>query len=54
VLRRIFGLKWDEEKGGWTNCIFGVFNNLYPSPDTSRTMKLREMRCAGRVARMGR
>jgi hypothetical protein len=53
VLRRIFGPKEDEVTGEWRKMRSGELHNLYSSPDIIRQIKLRRMRWAGRVARMG-
>jgi hypothetical protein len=47
VLKRIFGPMRDEVMGGW-RC------DSYSSPNINRVIKLRRMRCAGHVARMGK
>jgi hypothetical protein len=54
VLRRIFGPKRDEVTGGWRKLHNEEIHNLYPSQSIIRIIKLRRMRCAGNVARMGR
>jgi hypothetical protein len=54
VLRRIFGLKRDEETGGWRKLHNEELHNLYSSPSIVRMIKPRRMRWAGHVARMGR
>jgi hypothetical protein len=53
VLRRIFGPKRDEVIGGWRKLHNEEVHNLYCSPSIIRMMKLRRMREAGHVARMG-
>jgi hypothetical protein len=53
VLRRIFGPKRDEVMGEWSKLHDEELHNLYSSPDISRQIKSRRMRCAGHVARMG-
>ena len=53
VLRRIFGPKRDEVTGGWRKLHNEELNNLYSSPNIIRVIKLRRMRWAGHVARMG-
>jgi hypothetical protein len=53
VLRRIFGPKRDEVTGEWRKLHSGNLHNLYSSPDIIRQIKLRRMRWAGHVARMG-
>jgi hypothetical protein len=53
VLRRIFGPKRVEITGEWRKLRNGELHNLYSSPDVIRQIKLRRMRWAGHVARMG-
>jgi hypothetical protein len=53
VLRGIFGPKGDEVTGEWRKLHSGELHNLYSSPDIIRQIKLRTMRWAGHVARMG-
>jgi hypothetical protein len=53
VLRRIFGPKRDEVTGEWRKLHNEELHNLYSSPDIIRQVKLRRMRWAGHVARMG-
>jgi hypothetical protein len=53
VLRRIFGLKWDEVTGEWRKLHSEELHNLYSSPDIIRQIKSRRIRWAGHVARMG-
>jgi hypothetical protein len=53
VLRGIFGPKRDEVTGEWRKLHSGELCNLYSSPDIIRQIKLRRMRWAGHVARMG-
>jgi hypothetical protein len=53
VLRRIFGPKRDEVMGEWRKLYNEELHNLYSSPDIIRQIKSRQMRWAGRVARMG-
>jgi hypothetical protein len=50
VLRRIFGPKRDEE---WRKLRNEELHVLYSSPNIIRQIKLRRMRWAGHVARMG-
>jgi hypothetical protein len=52
VLRRIFGPK-REEDGPWRKLYNDQFHSLYSSPNIFRVIKLRRMRWAGHVARMG-
>jgi hypothetical protein len=44
VLRRIFGPKGDEVKGGWGNLCNEELHNLYSSPSIIRQIKSRKMR----------
>jgi len=53
VLRRIFGPRRDEVKGEWRRLHNEERNDLYPSPNIVRVKKLRRMRWAGHVARIG-
>ena len=53
VLRRIFGPRRDEVTGVWRRLHNEELNDLYPSPSIVRVIKLRRMRWAGHVARMG-
>jgi hypothetical protein len=50
---RIFGPKRDGVKGGWRNLHNEELHNLYSSPSIIRIIKLRRMRWAGHVVRMG-
>jgi hypothetical protein len=52
VLKRIFGPK-REEDGSWKNLHNDELHSLYSSPNIVRVIKLRRMRWAGHVARMG-
>jgi hypothetical protein len=52
VLRRMFGPKRDEVRGGWRKLRNEELHNLYSSPSV-RMIKLRRMGWAGHVARMG-
>jgi hypothetical protein len=52
VLRRIFGPK-REEDGSWRKLHNDELHNLYYSPNIVRVIKLRMMRWAVHVARMG-
>jgi hypothetical protein len=54
VLRRIFGPRRDEAAGEWRKLHNEELHDLYSSPSIIRIMKLRRMRWAGHVARMGR
>jgi hypothetical protein len=53
VLRRIFGPKRDGVTGGWRKLCNEELHNLYSSPSIIRIVKLRTMRWARHVARMG-
>jgi hypothetical protein len=53
VLRRIFGPKRDEVTGEWRKLHNEELYDLYSSPDIIRIIKVRNMRWAGHVARMG-
>ena len=53
VLRRIFGPRRDEVMGERRRLHNEKLNDLYSSPNIVRVIKLRRMRWAGHVARMG-
>ena len=53
VLRRIFGPKRDEVTGEW-KLHNKELNDLYSSPNIIQAIKLRKIRWAGQVARMGK
>ena len=53
VLRRMFGHKKDELTGEWRNIHEEELNYMYCSAIIFRVIKLRKMRWAGHVARMG-
>jgi hypothetical protein len=53
VLRKIFGLKRDEVMGGWRILHNEELHYLYSLRSIIRMIKLRRMRWAGHVARMG-
>jgi hypothetical protein len=53
VLRRIFGPKRDEVRGGCRKLHNEELHNLYSSPSIIRMIKSRRMRWAGPVARRG-
>ena len=53
VLRRIFGPRRDKVTGEWRRLHNEDLNDLYSSPNIVRVIKLRRMRWAGHVARMG-
>jgi hypothetical protein len=52
LLRRIFGPKRDEGKGGWRKKQKEELRDLYSSPSIIRIIKSRRMRWAGHVAQM--
>jgi hypothetical protein len=53
VLRRVFGPKRDEVTGERRKLYDEELNDLYSLPNIVRVVKLRQMRWAGHVARMG-
>jgi hypothetical protein len=53
VLRRIFGPKRDEVTGEWRKLHNKELRDLYSSSSIIRIIKLRRMRWAGHVARIG-
>jgi hypothetical protein len=53
VLRKVFGPKRDEVTGEWRKLHNEELNDLYSSPNIVWVVKLRRMRWAGHVARMG-
>jgi hypothetical protein len=53
VLRRIFGLKRDEVKGGWRKLHNEELHGLNSFRSIIRMIKSRRMRWAGHVAQMG-
>jgi hypothetical protein len=53
VLKRIFGPRKVEAKGGLRKLHSEEFHNLYPSPNIIRVIKSRKVRWAGYVACMG-
>jgi hypothetical protein len=53
VLRKIFGPKRDEVTGEWRKLHNEELRDLYSSKSIIRIIKLRRMRWAGHVARMG-
>jgi hypothetical protein len=53
VLRRVFGPKRDEVTGEWRKVQNEELHDLYASPSIIRIIKVRRMRWAGHVARMG-
>jgi hypothetical protein len=50
---RIFGPKRDGVTGGWRKLHNEELHNLYSSPSIIRIIKVRRMKWAGHVARMG-
>ena len=54
VLRKIFGPKRDDVTRDWRKLYNEELNDLHSSPNFVRVTKLRIMRVAGHVARMGR
>jgi hypothetical protein len=53
VLRRIFGPKRDEVRGGWRKLHSEELHNLYSSQSIIRMIKSGRMKWAGHVALMG-
>jgi hypothetical protein len=53
VLRRIFGPKRDEVRGGWRKLHNEELHGLYSSPSIVRVIKAKGMRWEEHVARMG-
>jgi hypothetical protein len=53
LLRKVFGPKRDEVTGEWRKLHNEELRDLYSSLSIIRIIKLRRMRWAGRVARMG-
>ena len=53
VSRSIFGPKRVEVTGEWRKLHKEELNDLYSSPNIVRVIKLRRMRWAGQVTRMG-
>jgi hypothetical protein len=53
VLRRIFGTRRVEVTGEWRKLHNEELSDVYCSPNIVRVTKLRRMRWAGHVARMG-
>jgi hypothetical protein len=54
VLRRIFGPKGNEMKGGWKKLHNEELHNLYSSTSVKRMIKARRMKWTVHVTRMGR
>jgi len=52
LLRRIFGPKGEEVKGGWRRQYNEELHNLYTSPNITGVIELRRVGCARHVARM--
>jgi hypothetical protein len=53
VVRRVFGPKRYEVTGEWRKLRNEELNDMYSIPNIVRVVKLRRMRWAGHVARMG-
>ena len=53
MVLRIFGPRRDEVTGEWWRLHNEEINNLYSSPNIVPVIKLRRIRWAGHVARMG-
>jgi hypothetical protein len=53
VLRRIFGSERDEVTGDWRKLHDEELHKFYSLPNIIRKIKVRRMRWAGHVARMG-
>jgi hypothetical protein len=53
VLRRVFGSMRDGATGEWRKLHIEELNDLYSLPNIVRVVKLRRMRWAGKVVRMG-
>ena len=53
VLRKVIRPKRDEVTGEWRKLHNDELDDLYSAPSTVRVIKLRRMRWAGHVARMG-
>jgi hypothetical protein len=53
VLKRIFGPKRDEVTGEWRKLYNEELRDLYSSPSIMGIVKLRRMRWAGHVTRIG-
>ena len=54
VLRKIFGPKRDKGTGEWRKLHNEELNHLYSSPNIVQVIKLRRIRWAGHVARVGK
>jgi hypothetical protein len=53
VLRRIFVSRREEVTGEWRTLYDEELNDLYSLPYIARVIKLRKMRWAGKIVRMG-
>jgi len=53
VFKKIFGPKRAELTVEWRKLHKEEFNDLHPSPNITRVIKLRRLRWAGRLVRMG-
>jgi hypothetical protein len=53
VLKRIFGPKRDKVTGEWRRLHNKELHDLYSSPNTSPVIKVRRLKWAGHVVRMG-
>jgi len=53
VLRRVFGLKRNEETGEWRKLNKEELRDFYSLPNIVRVVKSRRMRSSGHVVRMG-
>jgi hypothetical protein len=53
VLRRIFGPKRVEVRGGWRNLHDKELRDMYSSPSIIRMIKSGRMKWAGHIARIG-
>jgi hypothetical protein len=53
VQRKIFGPKWEEVTGEWKRIHNVELNDVCPSTNIIRVIKLRRIKWAGHVARMG-
>jgi hypothetical protein len=49
VLRRIFGVKIDEETGGWRKLPYGGILNFHSPPSIIRIVESRTMGLGGKV-----
>jgi hypothetical protein len=53
VLRRIFGPKRDQVRGGWRKLHNEQLHELYSSPSIIRMVRSKRMRLAGHIAQTG-